>query len=47
LAVVVLPVRTIPGVGKLTARPLPETVLRRTSQPLDEEKPRPAAVQTI
>src|SRR5437773_7585488 len=47
LAVVVLPVRTIPGAGKLTARPLPKTVLRRTSQPLDEERLRPATVQTI
>src|SRR3989442_12512485 len=45
LAVVVLPVRTIPGGGRLTPRPLSGTGLRRTSQPLDEERPRPAAGQ--
>src|SRR5204862_736889 len=47
LAVVVLPVRTIPGAGKLTARPLPKTVLPRTSQQLAEERLRPGAGQPI
>src|SRR5437773_12535518 len=45
LAVVVLPVRTILGSGKLIALPLPRTSLRRTSLPLDEQRREPSAVQ--